>query len=82
VTIAGERFYQVKFETASTFNFETGKPSYTGPTNIVAKGTSHVRQLVNTEAFEGVVTWIVGVGADDEFLFEESASPPSLTLTF
>lgn len=82
VSVAGQRFYKVQFEPASTFDFTSGHPSYTGPTNIVPTGTSHVRQVVNTVAFEGVVTWIVGVGAGDQFLFKETASPPSLILTF
>jgi hypothetical protein len=82
VTVAGQRFYEVQFQPASTFDFEAGHASYTGPSSIVATGTSHVRQVVNTDAFEGVVTWIVGVGADDQFVFKETASPPSLTLTF
>jgi hypothetical protein len=82
VSVAGQRFYKVQFEPASTFDFTSGHPSYTGPTNIVPKGTSHVRQIVNTVAFEGVVTWIIGVGAEDEFVFTGSAAPPSFTLTF
>ena len=82
VAIAGQRFYKVQFQPASTFDFTSGHPSYTGPTNIVPTGTSHVRQVVNTVAFEGVVTWIIGVGADDEFVFGGSATPPSLKLTF
>ena len=82
VTIAGQRFYKVQFEPASTFDFTSGHPTYTGPTNIVPNGTHHVLQVVNTVAFEGVVTWIIGVGADDEFVFGGSATPPSLNLTF
>jgi hypothetical protein len=82
VKVAGQRFYKVQFEPASTFDFTSGHASYTGPTNIVPTGTSHVLQVVNTVAFEGVVTWIIGVGPDDEFLFGGSATPPSLTLTF
>jgi hypothetical protein len=82
VKVAGQRFYKVQFEPASTFDFTSGHATYTGPTNIVPTGTSHVRQVVNTVAFEGVVTWIIGVGADDEFLFAGSAVPPGLTLTF
>jgi hypothetical protein len=82
VTIAGQRFYKVQFEPAATFDFTSGHPTYTGPTNIVPTGTHHVLQVVNTVAFEGVVTWIIGVGADDEFVFGGSATPPSLTLTF
>lgn len=82
VTVAGARFYEVTFEPASTFDVLAGHASYTGPTNIVPVGTSHVRQMVETDAFEGVVTWIIGVGAGDEFLAAASPSPPSLTLTF
>ena len=79
----GERaFYKVQFEPASTFDFTSGHATYTGPTNIVPKGTHHVLQAVNTVAFEGVVTWIIGVGPDDEFVFGGSATPPSLSLTF
>jgi hypothetical protein len=82
VTIAGERFYAVRFEPASTFDLGSGKPTYAGPTSIVPVGTSHVRQVVETDAFEGVVTWVIGVGTGDQFLAVASASPPSLTLTF
>ncbi len=82
VAVAGQRFYKVQFEPASTFDFTSGHATYTGPTNIIPTGTSHVRQVVNTVAFEGVVTWIIGVGPDDEFVFGGSATPPSLKLTF
>jgi hypothetical protein len=82
VTVAGARFYQVRFEPASTFDFESGHDTYTGPTSIVPPGASHVRQLVETDSFEGVVTWIIGVGANDQFVFKATAAPPSLTLTF
>jgi hypothetical protein len=82
VTVAGQRFYKVSFEPASTFDFTSGHPSYPGPSSIVPVGTAHVRELVETDAFEGVVTWIIGVGANDQFMFTENASPPQLTLTF
>lgn len=82
VTVRGDRFYKVQFEPASTFDLGTGRPSYTGSTNITPTGTAHVRQLVETDSFEGVVTWIIGVGAGDQFFPVVAPSPPSLTLTF
>jgi hypothetical protein len=81
VTVAGETFFAVRFEPASAFDVESGQPSYTGPKSIVGSG-SQVRAVVNTEAFEGVVTWIVGVRAGDGFSYTTKSSPPSLILTF
>jgi hypothetical protein len=82
VTVRGDRFYKVQFEPASTFDLGSGRPSYTGSTNFAAPGATHVRQLVETDSFEGVVTWIIGVGAGDRFLPAVTSSSPSLTLTF
>jgi hypothetical protein len=81
VTVAGETFFQVRFEPAATFDIDSGQPTYSGPTSIVGTGTQ-VRAVVNTDAFEGVVTWIVGVRAGDGFRFGLASSPPSLVLRF
>jgi len=80
--VRGERFYRVQFEPASTFDFQTGKPSYTGSTDFTFIGAAHIVQIVETDAFEGVVTWIIGVHSGDQFVAVTTSSPPSLALTF
>ncbi len=82
IAVAGSAFYEVRFEPADTFDFTTGKPTYTGPGRITPTATSHVREVVNTEAFEGVVTWIVGVASGDRFRAELTSTPPALRLVF
>jgi hypothetical protein len=81
VTVAGDSFFEVRFEPADTYDVVAGQPSYTGPKSIAGTG-SQVRAVVLTEAFEGVVTWIVGVRAGDGFSYTIASSPPSLVLTF
>jgi hypothetical protein len=82
LAIGGQRFYQVEFEPAATFDFTTGRSTYSGATSLVLPGAAHVVQVVETAAAEGVVTWIIGVHAGDEFVPTVAVSPPSLTLTF
>jgi hypothetical protein len=67
VTVAGSAFVRVRCEPAYGYDFETGQTTYTGPKRITATGTHHVRELVETGDFEGVLTWIIGLDAQRPF---------------
>lgn len=59
VTIEGQRFISIIFRGMAVTD-DQGNPSYAGPTDIHPNALA-VRELRQTEAFEGVVSWIVGV---------------------
>jgi hypothetical protein len=68
VTVNGSAFVRVRCEPAYGYDFATGQPTYTGPKQITATGTKHVRQLVETGDFEGVLNWIIGLDAQRPFV--------------
>jgi hypothetical protein len=39
------------------------------------------RAVVLSDAFEGVVSWIIGLDGSGQYTVTSSASPPSVTLT-
>jgi hypothetical protein len=59
VTVDGHRFIAITFRGMAVAD-EQGNASYAGPTDIHPNALA-IRELRQTEAFEGVVTWIVGV---------------------
>jgi len=73
VTVAGSAFVQVRCEPAYGYDFETGTTTYTGPKQITATGTQHVRQLVETGDFEGVLSWVIGLDAQRPFTVATAA---------
>jgi hypothetical protein len=67
VSVAGRAFLVVRFEPATTFDFVAGEVTYDGPQQIVPTGTAHVREARMTGAFEGVVSWLIGLDAARPF---------------
>lgn len=67
VSVAGTAFVRLRCESAYGYDFESGQPTYTGPKRITATGTRHVREVVETGDFEGVLNWIVGLDAERPF---------------
>lgn len=67
VTVAGAAFVQVRCEPAYGYDFENGQATYTGPKRIAASATQHVRELVETGDFEGVLSWVIGLDAQRPF---------------
>ncbi len=61
LTVEGDRFVVLTFRDMVVAD-ENGQPSYAGPPDI-RPGTPAVREVVLAEAFEGIVTWIVGIAA-------------------
>lgn len=58
LAVAGERFIALTFRDMVIAD-EQGNPSDPGPEGLTAPGPA-VRQVVRSEAFEGVVSWIIG----------------------
>jgi hypothetical protein len=67
VTVAGSAFVRVRCEPAYGYDFESGQTTYTGPKRITATGTQHVREVVETGDFEGVLNWVIGLDAQRPF---------------
>jgi hypothetical protein len=85
VTVAGGAFAVVRCSPAYGYDFESGKTTYTGPKRIDPTGTNHVRELVETGDFEGVVTWVIGLDSQRPYHAVAQRTPPgvsSLALTF
>lgn len=57
--VDGTHFVELTFRDMVVAD-ETGTPSYAGPQSLTP-GTPAVAQVVQAEAFEGVVRWIVGI---------------------
>ena len=77
VNVAGSAFVVVRCSPAYGYDFETGTTTYTGPKSIAPNGTHHVRNVVETGDFEGVVTWVIGLDAQRPFLVTTPNAPPT-----
>jgi hypothetical protein len=58
LAVAGDRFIELTFRDMIVAD-EQGNPTLTGPTRLTPDGSAVV-EVVQAEAFEGVVRWIIG----------------------
>jgi len=79
VTVRGTAFLVVRCSPAAGHDFESGRTTYTGPTRIDPSGVRHVRELVETGDFEGVVTWVVGLDTKRPFTVVPATIPPGVS---
>jgi hypothetical protein len=83
VAVAGTAFVSVRCEPAYGYDFVTSTPTYTGPKRVTATGTAHVREVVETGDFEGVLNWVIGLDAQRSFGIAAGGVPNrQLTITF
>jgi len=85
VAVAGAAFVVVRCTAAYTYDPETNRTTYTGPQRFTPSGAPYVRDLVKTGDFEGVVSWVVGLGGRRSFAVAVKTVPPgisTLTITF
>lgn len=83
VTVAGSAFVSVRCEPAYGYDFESGTTTYTGPKQITPTGTRHVREVVETGDFEGVLNWVIGLDARRSFAITAGGTPTrQLVITF
>jgi hypothetical protein len=80
VTVEGSAFLVVRFEPATTFDIETGEPTYDGPDQIVPVDTRWVREVRLTGSFEGVVNWLVGLDAERGFTVDTASNRVTITI--
>lgn len=78
VQVNGTAFIRVKFQPAYPYDPATGQVSYDGPKIFTPAGGNYVTQVAQTDASEGVVTWIIGLNAKRPFAVKngpESVEP-------
>jgi hypothetical protein len=82
--VAGNAFVVVRLHPAwiADFNQPSAPLTYTGPKSIKPAGVPHVQDLELIEAFEGYVTWAIGLDSQRPLTVATTSSPPSLVLTF
>lgn len=81
ISLPGRTFLKVKFSPAWTADLQTGAATYTGPQRLEPKGAAVTRAVVLSDAFEGVVTWLMGMDGPGRYRVTSSASPASVTVT-
>ena len=75
VAVAGTAFVVVKVRPGYGYNFETGTTTYKGPKNVPVANTNHVKAIVETGDFEGVLTWVIGLDAKRAFSVQATGTP-------
>jgi hypothetical protein len=73
--VAGSAFVVVTVKPGYGYDFSTGKPSYTGPKSVPVGHTNHVKAIVETGDFEGVLTWVIGLDAKRSFSVQATGTP-------
>ncbi len=74
VTVSGSAFIVVKVSPGYGYDFETGTPTYTGPKRITP-AANHVKEIVETGDFEGVLTWVIGLDSKRPFTVQATGKP-------
>lgn len=84
VAVGGTAFVVVRCEPAYGYDFENaGTPTYTGSKRIAGSGTKHVREVVSTGDFEGVISWVIGLDGQRAFGIASGGTPERrLIVTF
>jgi len=83
VTVAGNAFVSVRCAPAYGYDFQSGTTTYTGPKHITPTATRHVREVVETGDFEGVLNWVIGLDANRCFFITAGGTPTrALVITF
>ena len=75
VPVRGTAFIVVTVKPGYGYDFENGRPSYTGPTRIPVSGANHVQEIVETGDFEGTLTWVIGLDVKRPFSVEATGKP-------
>ena len=75
IAVAGSAFVVVKVKPGYGYDFETGKQTYNGPKSVPVGHTNHVRAIVETGDFEGVLTWVIGLDTKRAFSVQATGTP-------
>jgi hypothetical protein len=83
VAVAGRAFLTVRCAPAYGYDFTSGTTTYTGPKRITPTGSRHVRAVVETGDFEGVLNWVIGLDTVRSFGITAGSVPTrQLVITF
>jgi hypothetical protein len=80
VAVEGAAYLVIRVAPASGFDSGTGTPTYDGPGRVAPAGTAHVREVVRTGDFEGVLTWVVGLDEQRPFTVDTLGGPTRLVV--
>jgi hypothetical protein len=75
VTVNGSAFIVVKVSPGYGYDFESNKATYTGPKHITPAAANHVKEIVETGDFEGVLTWVIGLDSKRPFTVQATGAP-------
>ena len=75
VPVAGNAFVVVKVQPGYGYDFASGKQTYNGPKSVPVSSSNHVRAIVETGDFEGVLTWVIGLDAKRPFSVQATGTP-------
>jgi hypothetical protein len=69
IEVAGQAFLIVALTPVMTADVSGGSTdkTYTGPNRIKGEGTSSVQEVVKTDDFESVVTWVIGLDREQPY---------------
>ncbi len=75
VAVPGNAFVKVRIAPGYGYDFVNGKPTYTGSKSITVSGANHVKSIVETGDFEGVLNWVIGLDSKRPFSVQATATP-------
>jgi hypothetical protein len=75
IAVAGSAFVVVKVKPGYGYDFATGKQTYNGPKSVPVGHTNHIRAIVETGDFEGVLTWVIGLDTKRAFSVQATGTP-------
>ncbi len=73
--VAGSAFVVVTVKPGYGYDFATGKATYTGPKSVPVGATNHVKAIVETGDFEGVLNWVIGLDSKRPFSVQATGTP-------
>ena len=76
IEVAGEAFLIVALTPVMTADVsgETTEKTYSGPNRIPGEGSNSVQEVVKTDDFESVVTWVIGLDEQQPFTTKATKS--------
>jgi hypothetical protein len=80
--VQGAAYLVVRLDKASGVDQSspTATPTYTGSRTMTNLGLGHAVEVVNSEDFEGVMTWVIGLDAPRPFTVTTLSSPPRVVV--
>lgn len=80
--VQGNAYLVVRFDKASGVDQSSpmASPTYTGSRTLTGLGLGHAVEVVNSEDFEGILTWVIGLDGQRPFTVSTLSSPPRVVI--